>query len=330
MTAAQIQLRADVMVVRREHGVMLLHVPATQRTLRVGRATETLLPALVEGTTFDALVALVPGPEVTPALTAFVDKLRGAGMLEGEGDAQAAPAMRVRLRPLLDINPLAGALAAPLRALPTFVRRAFVWLVIGAAIAGIATLAWLHGRPRLTNVIYGFDVLALAWLLIVHMPLHELGHAVAARLAGIRVTSAGIMFRRLGLPVPYVLTSEAFRLRERRPRIWISAGGPLVDLVAVGIAAWLAVAVPGAIGHAAAYFVFLGLVTLLLNLNPLVGSDGSHILQAALDDDSVRVAVRGRQRPVLTTPRAIRIYRYACLAYALVMLVAVFGIWRWS
>lgn len=328
MTSPELQLLSEVLVVRRDQG-LLLHVPSTKRTLRVGRATETLLPALAEGTSFNALVALLGTPEVKPLLSAFLDKLRGAGMLAG-GEAQAAPAMRVRLKPLVDINPLAGALATPLRALPAIVRRALSALVIAAAVAGIAALAWTHGRPHLSSVLYGFDAFALGYLLLIHMPIHELGHAVAARLAGIRITSAGVMFRRLGLPVPYVLTPEAFRLRERRPRLWIAAGGPLVDLVASGAAAWLAIAVDGPIGHAAAYFVFLGLVTLLLNLNPFVGSDGSHILQAALDDDNVRTVVRSRRQPVLTTPRAIRIYRIACLAYTVVMLVAMFGIWRLS
>ena len=78
-----IQLRPEVQLVRRDGGVTLLHSPAVQRTLRVSRTGETLLPALAAGTTVDALLAQVgrPGPETMQALTAFLERLRAAGLL---------------------------------------------------------------------------------------------------------------------------------------------------------------------------------------------------------------------------------------------------------
>lgn len=108
--------------------------------------------------------------------------------------------------------------------------------------------------------------------------LHELGHGYIAKAHGARVPRMGVALIVLW-PVLYTDTTDAWRATGRRGRLWIDAGGILVELAIGAVALLLWHVVPD--GPLRGTFFLLSSVTLLLslaiNLNPLMRFDGYYL-----------------------------------------------------
>jgi putative peptide zinc metalloprotease protein len=326
-----ITLCPGVMEVQRR-GMMLL-VPTSDegRPMRISGVGREIMPLLREGTTVASLVDFLherypAAQQLDRRVSTFVHSLAAAGLLANQPPGSEKRRWRVEF---VDIDRLAGPIARVLNALPAGLGALLLLLAGGAALAGIIDLGQGGLRPHLSDVVHTFNASGVAALLLAVVPLHELGHAVACRAAGIRVTGAGLAVRGLMI-VPYVNTRDAYALASRRQRFWIPAAGPLVDFVALGCAAWIEIATSarGLIGGAVHYLVILCIIVLCLDCSPFKVSDGRHALGVLIDDElAPKVAwVRRPSRLVrLSRPAAIWSFRAFCLLY--VLSVAALIVW---
>lgn len=114
--------------------------------------------------------------------------------------------------------------------------------------------------------------------------LHELGHAYAAKHHGCRVATMGVAFMVMW-PVLYTDSSGAWRLASRKQRMSIGAAGMLAE---TALAAWATLAwsfLPDGALRSAAFTLATTtwLLTLAVNLNPLMRFDGYFLLTDALN-----------------------------------------------
>jgi hypothetical protein len=307
-----VRLVAGVRRVRRPGCLLLL--PPSGRPVVTSPLVDELWDALVSGTPVVDLVGAVQAGhprarDVGPKLVAFLDVLWGAGLLEGSPGAAGRP-LRVRL----PMDPLARYLADGMGRLPAPLR---AWWLRGAvAAAGCGWAAALLGprRLRLSALrLSGVPTTVPAIALLVF--LHELGHAVACRLVG--VPSGPLCVPRGGV-LPRVHTPAAWGVEDPLRRATVPAAGPLVDLLLGGCAAGvLAVRGPDRRGGPTAALVALyALVAVDVGTSPLPVGDGSHALEALLDDEFARAAALSGRRSRFTRPRSVLRYRLACLGHA--------------
>ncbi|MPZ50650.1 MAG: hypothetical protein GEU75_15360 [Dehalococcoidia bacterium] len=322
-----VRLRDGVATVRRARGQVLLVSENGTPPLRVSGIGEELLPLLAEGTTLEALTeylrARYPAArDIEPKLPAFLTKLRSVGLLS-EGASQRHRGARGDAHiPLPNPDPLARQLALLLRHLPADAARVALVLALAATLAGIVGVFLETPRPHPFDLVLAFSPAGLAILLLMVLPFHEFGHAVACRMAGAPVVGAGVTLYRYVVPKLYVNNTAVYRVAGRGPRVWIALAGPLVNVLVAGAAAWVAVATgDGWVEEAARYVVAGCLVTLVLGISPLAASDGSHALEALLDDDLARGAALFRGRSHLSIQPVIYAYRLVCALYLLAFCV---------
>ena len=113
--------------------------------------------------------------------------------------------------------------------------------------------------------------------------LHELGHAFTCTRYGARVSTLGVAFLVL-MPVLYTDTSASWKLPRRQQRLTIGAAGMMVELA---LAAWATLAwsfLPDGMWRSAAFMLATTtwIMTLLINLSPLMRFDGYFLLSDAL------------------------------------------------
>ncbi len=113
--------------------------------------------------------------------------------------------------------------------------------------------------------------------------LHELGHAYTAVRYGSKVSTMGIAFLVM-FPVLYTDTTDAWRLRSRRERVLIGAGGMITELYIAMVATFLWTVLPPGLPKSLAFVLatVTWVTTLLVNLNPLMRFDGYYILSDLL------------------------------------------------
>jgi CRP-like cAMP-binding protein/Zn-dependent protease len=174
-----------------------------------------------------------------------------------------------------------------------------VGLLVG--LAGVAAFVAVVSGGRFT---LSGESLALEFLILFALDyaltfLHELGHALVIVHYGRRVKSAGFMIY-FGSPAFYVEASDALML-ERGQRIIQAAAGPLAELMAAGVASFVALLVPDAAVSSVLYkFAVLNYFVLFMNLVPLLELDGYWILSDAIQVPDLR-------------PRSLAFLRYDLL-----------------
>jgi putative peptide zinc metalloprotease protein len=163
--------------------------------------------------------------------------------------------------------------------------RGFVWLSLLALAVGLYLLS---GMPeQIATQFYTIGTLQGAMSMIaaavIVKVIHEIGHAMQALIRGIPVTGCGIIFM-LGLPLIYTELSATWRLENARERMFVAAGGLLAELI---LACWMILLfgfLPD--GELRTLVFSIATVSILLslavNLNPLMRFDGYHILSDAL------------------------------------------------
>jgi len=151
--------------------------------------------------------------------------------------------------------------------------------------AGITVSHWAEiGRD--TVQFYNFsdktfgDVLVLYALGMFVVAVHEYAHAHACKHCGGRVPAMGFALIFL-TPAFYTDTTEGAVMGTRSQRLVIALAGIWSELVLCSIATpiwWLTA--PGSVVHDGAYFMMMltGIVSLVVNWNPLMKLDGYHML----------------------------------------------------
>lgn len=170
---------------------------------------------------------------------------------------------------------------------------------------------------------------------------HELGHAYTAARYGCRVPSMGICFIVL-FPMLYTDVTDAWRLTERKKRLAIGAAGIIVELCLAAIATFMWAFLPEGPVKSVAFFVATTgwVLSLLINLNPLMRFDGYYLFCDALGVDNLqtRAFALGRWRlrellfgfgeppPETYTPRMSRTmiaYAWATWIYRLILFTGI-------
>ncbi|MEO5340210.1 MAG: peptidase M50 [Magnetococcus sp. MYC-9] len=161
----------------------------------------------------------------------------------------------------------------------------FLFTVILAALVGLSLIVrqWDYFSTTLIHSWRTGDVLPYGMALIVSKSLHELGHALVAKRYGCRVPVMGVALL-LMWPVLFTETSDVWRLSERRQRLAVGAAGMLAELTLAALAtlAW-GLLEDGPLRNAAFFLVTVTwIVTLVINLNPLMRFDGYFLLADGL------------------------------------------------
>lgn len=164
--------------------------------------------------------------------------------------------------------------------------RPFILATILAALAGIG-LAARQWDAFLHTFLYFFTLegAALAGLTLCFVKIvHEFGHAYVCKHHGCRVPTMGVALLVMW-PVLYTDTTAAWRLPGRRQRLAIGAAGMAAELT---VAAWATLAwnfLPDGMMRSAAFTLATTtwILTLAVNLSPLLRFDGYFLLSDLLD-----------------------------------------------
>ncbi|RZL00323.1 MAG: biotin/lipoyl-binding protein [Rubrivivax sp.] len=167
----------------------------------------------------------------------------------------------------------------------------------GLMVWALLTLMGLYLTGRQWDVFLGTfaeflspgGLLAYGSALIGLKLVHELGHAYAATHAGCKVNSMGVAVMMM-VPMLYTDTSDAARLRDKRPRLWIDAAGVLAESLVAGLATFLWAILPDGNARSIAFVLATSswLMSLLVNLNPLSRFDGYYFLSDSLGIDNLQ------------------------------------------
>jgi putative peptide zinc metalloprotease protein len=113
---------------------------------------------------------------------------------------------------------------------------------------------------------------------------HEIGHGLAAKRFGCRVPSMGIAFLVLW-PVLWTDTTDAWRLVDRRQRLMIDVAGMATEIAIAALASIAWAVLPDGPMRSVMFVLSSStwILTLFVNLSPLMRFDGYYILSDLLD-----------------------------------------------
>jgi putative peptide zinc metalloprotease protein len=120
--------------------------------------------------------------------------------------------------------------------------------------------------------------------------IHELGHAFSCRRFGGECHELGLMFLVL-VPAPYVDASSAWSFPNKWARVFVGAGGMIIELFVASILAWVWVfTAKGSLinGLALNAMLIASFSTIIFNANPLLRYDGYYILSDLLEIPNLR------------------------------------------
>ncbi len=147
--------------------------------------------------------------------------------------------------------------------------------------------------------------------LVIIKSLHELAHAFTAARFGCRVPTMGIALFLL-TPLLYTDVSDAWRLSSRSQRLWISAAGIIIELVIACLATFLWAFLPEGTSRNVVLMVasVSWIMSLFINLNPLIKFDGYYLLSDILGIDNLQQRSfafgKWKLREILFSPGADR------------------------
>ncbi|MER6047710.1 PqqD family peptide modification chaperone [Streptomyces sp. NPDC001793] len=353
LDTAPLALKDTVEQMEGVDGRPLLFDVATGRYVAVSKAGTVVLSLLEGAPTAKEVARRITSSSsgdpqrIEDSVARFFIELRQAGVLTIEppsGQSRRARAMRYSLRQRMprmaltrSVHVLLEPVARGLRKLPAGLVVG-VWLVMvaaGVAIAGYALA--VHSVPHYTS----WSWLALL-LLTAQIAVHELGHALVCQYLQVPVREAGVTLMLYVMPVAYVDRTDAYRVRRRAPRVLIALAGPLSDAIWAGVTGVVLLTTHGAVHDVAGALLQLQALLMLVNLNPLLPSDGYHALESAMGSINLRGRSFGYLLHLVTreplpshlevSGRAKRVGYFAfgslCLAYG-VILVGMVVTWWW-
>ncbi len=173
------------------------------------------------------------------------------------------------------------------------------WLLLGGLIlTGLGFVAFNLGEVSFASALKLLRPESMAWslawlplLLALEITCHELAHAVACRLVGAKPGGFGIGLLWWVMPVFFTDTADTYSVDNKYKRAFVSAAGPLSDLVWLGAIALVIMFSPAGSGAATIALGYIGipLSLLLLNLNPFViRMDGYWILTNVFEQTNLR------------------------------------------
>lgn len=120
-------------------------------------------------------------------------------------------------------------------------------------------------------------LLLLPLPLVAELALHELAHAVACRLMGARCGGFGVGLLWGLIPICYSESTDVHRIGERWRRVFVSFAGPMIDIMAFGLAMtlWHLLDPGSPLARITLAYSGLSMSAFLISLNPfLIRMDG--------------------------------------------------------
>lgn len=179
--------------------------------------------------------------------------------------------------------------------------RPFLLFILGLGLTGLYLVSrqWDSFTATFQHFFSLEGAVTYGVALIIIKSAHELGHAFTAARFGCRVPSMGVCFIVL-FPVLYTDVSDAWRLRSRHQRLRIGGAGIAVELALACIATFLWAFLPEGVLKSLAFSIATvgWLMSLVINLNPLMRFDGYYLFGDALGIDNLqaRAFALGRWR----------------------------------
>lgn len=333
-------------------GRPLLFDADTGKYVAVSQAGTVVLGQLGAGTSAREVVRRLSAASsadparVETSVFRFLTEVRQAGVLTLEPQEQnrRERVMKYSLRQKMprmaltrSVHVLLGPVAKIVGKVPVAVS-VTLWTLLalgGATLAGYA-LATQEVAPLTT-----WSALA-AVLLVAQVAVHELAHALVCQMLRVPVREAGITLMLYVMPVAYVDRTDAYRVRGRAPRTLIALAGPMSDAIWAGVSALVHLTSDGAAHQVTGTLLQFQLLLMIVNLNPLLPSDGYHAIESALGS----VNIRGRSfaflvhlvtkaplpSHLLATSRGKRVgycvFGAVCAVYG-VLLVGLVLMWWW-
>lgn len=296
------RLRPDVELLEGADGAPMLFDARSGRYVRLGRQAARVVRDL-DGTRSGADIAEtlavssgVGRDRIDAQLAQLLSELSASGVFEGEASPAPPSSRKTRLAgavsrtptwhlPLLreGLTRLVDPVSRLLRAAPATLRVPAAATLAGAALTVAVTALSTSSLPFTPKP----WLLAMVALLL-QTVLHELGHAVSCRVHGVRPRELGIALWYGVIPIAYVDRTDAYRVRSRGGRAAISIVGPLQDLCWTGVYGAVALGSSGLVHSVAVAATVLGLTMTVVNLNPLLPTDGQQALEAALGELNLR------------------------------------------
>lgn len=164
------------------------------------------------------------------------------------------------------------------------------WLILVNTIVGVylTSRQWDYFLSSFVDYFSLNGVLATGIALILVKILHELGHALVTRHYGCSVNSMGVALL-IFWPVLFTDTTDAWRLKSRRQRVMIGSAGVMTELAIASIALTMWNFVPEGILKSVLFILATTtwILTLVINLNPLMRFDGYFVLADLLGVDNL-------------------------------------------
>ncbi|WNM29192.1 hypothetical protein RKE30_01615 [Streptomyces sp. Li-HN-5-11] len=275
--------------------IPLIFDPVTGNYHRITRAGEVVLTYLDGTRTRDDLVAFFSRDDGARAealarqIDTFLAALDNSGLLEGsEPPDTPQNGSRVRTSMLMPriiltrslLPRVLEPLAAALRAMPA---KPLVLIAVLGALCGYAfgfhTLFTATPPPQ---NLAGPAFLLATGVMLLYVLLHETAHAVVAQTLGTPVRGLGVALLFYFMPVAYVDRTDAYRHRGRGGRVLLAMAGILSDGWFCALSGVVALNSAGLLRDTAALLLGMQLLMLIINLNPLMPSDGYTALEAAI------------------------------------------------
>ena len=301
MISSPPKLREELEVIRGMDDIPLIFDPVTGNYHRITRASEVVLTYLDGTRTRDDLVDFFAshgraGSEAfTRQLDSFLASLEKSGLLEGSQPPERPGGNRVRTSMLMPRIVLTKSLPTVLEPVARLLRaapaRLLVSVAVLAALVGYATgfHTLFTATPSLQQLA-GPAFLVATGVMLFLVLLHETAHALVAQMLRAPIRGLGVALLFYFMPVAYVDRTDAYRVRARSGRVVLALAGILSDGVFCGLTGVVATHSTGFVQHTATFVLGMQLLMLIVNLNPLMPSDGYTALEAA----SGRTNARGR------------------------------------
>lgn len=235
-----------------------------------------------------------PREEVRPVVNQFLAQLRQARMLNVEPIPQDMVGRSIgylRGHPVFRIPFLSSteAITYPFSKLLGMLSTRGIFIT-GACIFLLATcmIALFFSSNRVPMTYEPLSWVVIISATVLHLFLHELTHATILQRFGINIRQAGIGLLYYILPIAYVDTTDAYRLRSKYERAAVALGGPVFDIMGAAISA--IICLWGNMWWANQFQIVCNIqfAIFLLNLNPLLPSDGFHTIEALMGELNMR------------------------------------------
>ncbi|MGI5450604.1 hypothetical protein ACQEVM_33515 [Streptomyces sp. CA-243310] len=293
MISSPPKLRDELEVIRGMDDIPLIFDPVTGNYHRITRAGEVVLTYLDGTRTRDDLVHFLSRADqeragaVSQQIDTFLSALDRSGLLEGSELPEKPQASgRVRTSMLMPRIILTRSLPRMLEPVAAVLRNAPATLLVLIAALGALTGYTLGFHTLFTAMPPPQDLAGPAFLIatgvmLLYVLMHETAHALVAQILGTPVRGLGVALLFCFMPVAYVDRTDAYRFRGRGGRVVLAMAGILSDGWFCALSGAFALNSAGLLRDTAALLLGMQLLMLVINLNPLMPSDGYTAIESA-------------------------------------------------